>query len=88
MELDDAGIAYEREVVLPVAYKGRTMPLGFRANIVVANTIILEIKAVTALTPALDAQLLVYLRMSQIRIGLPRNFHAPRLKDGLRLFIV
>ena len=64
------------------------IPLGFRADIVVENTIILEIKAVAALLPAHDAQLLTWLRMSELRIGLLMNFHAPRLKDGLRRFIV
>jgi GxxExxY protein len=62
--------------------------LGFRADILVANTILLEIKAVTTLLPAHDAQILTYLRMSQIRVGLLLNFHAARLKDGLRRFIV
>jgi GxxExxY protein len=55
---------------------------------VVENTIILEIKAVAALLPAHESQLLTYLRMSHLRIGLLMNFHAPRLKDGLRRFIV
>ena len=50
--------------------------------------IILEIKAVTSFVPAHEAQILTYLRMSNIRIGLLMNFHAPRLKDGLRRFIV
>jgi GxxExxY protein len=64
------------------------IPLGFRADIVVENTIILEIKAVASFVPAHDAQILTYLRMSQIRVGLLLNFHARRLKDGLRRFIV
>jgi GxxExxY protein len=55
---------------------------------VVENTIILEIKAVVALLPAHDAQLLSYLRTSSVRIRLLMNFRAPRLKDGLRRFIV
>ncbi len=87
-ELQDAGVPFENEVVVPVIYKGITIPLGFRADIVVANAVILEIKAVEALTPAHDAQILSYLHMSQIRVGLLMNFHALRLKDGLRRFIV
>ena len=54
----------------------------------VENAIILEIKAVAALLPAHEAQILTYLRMSQIRIGFLINFRATRLKDGLRRFIV
>ncbi len=88
LELQQANIEFQSQVTVPVIYKGKMIPLGFRADIVVENTIIIEIKAVTAFVPAHDAQILTYLRMSQIRIGLLMNFHAPRLKDGLRRFIV
>jgi GxxExxY protein len=69
-------------------YRGRTLPLGFRADILMADTVVVEVKAVAALLPAHDAQVLAYLRMSHICIGLLMNFHAIRLKDGLRRFIV
>jgi GxxExxY protein len=87
-ELEEAGIPFQREAMIPITYKGKTRPRGFRADIVVANTVILEIKAVAAFLPAHDAQILTYLRMTTIRIGLLMNFHALRLKDGLRRFIV
>jgi GxxExxY protein len=88
LEQGHSGISFETQITVPVIYKVITVPLGFRADIVVENTIILEIKAVAALLSAHDAQLLTYLRMSKLRIGLLMNFHAPRLKDGLRRFIV
>ena len=88
LELKHANIGFQSQVTVPVIYKGTTIPLGFRADVVVENAIILEIKAVAALLPAHEAQILTYLRMSRIRIGLLINFHAPRLKDGLRRFIV
>jgi GxxExxY protein len=88
LELRHAGIRFDSQVTVPVIYKGVTIPLGFRADVVVENTVILEIKAVAALLPAHESQLLTYLRMSHLRIGLLMNFHAPRLKDGLRRFIV
>lgn len=88
LELERAGIPFASQVMVPVIYKGKTIPLGFRADILVANAIILEIKAVTALVPAHEAQIVTYLRMSQLRAGLLMNFHAPRLKDGMRRFIV
>jgi GxxExxY protein len=69
-------------------YKGRSLPFGFRADILVADAVLGEVKAVAALLPAHDAQVLTWLRMSHIRIGLLMNFHATRLKDGLRRFIV
>ena len=74
--------------MIPVHYKGRRIPLGFRADIVIADAIILEIKAVTAIVPAHEAQILTYLRISGKSLGLIMNFHAPKLKDGLRRFIV
>jgi GxxExxY protein len=88
LELQQANIAFQHEVMMPVAYKGTPIRMGFRADIVVENTVILEIKAVAALLPTHDSQILTYLRTSGIRIGLLMNFHAPRLKDGLRRFII
>jgi GxxExxY protein len=88
LELAKAGIEFQSEVVMPVIYKGITIPMGFRADIVVASAIILEIKAVASFVPAHESQILTYLRMSGLRVGLLMNFRAPRLKDGLRRFIV
>jgi GxxExxY protein len=83
MELAEAGIPFESEVMVPVVYKGRTIQMGFRADILVAEAIILEIKAVAAIVPAHEAQILTYLRMSGIRLGFIMNFNARTLKDGL-----
>ena len=88
MELADAGIPFQSQTMVPVSYKGRSIPLGFRADIVVAEAMILEIKAVAAIIPSHEAQILTYLRMSGLRLGLLMNFHATRLKDGLKRFIV
>ena len=88
LELQQAGIPFEREVMVPVVYKGTIIPLGFRADIVVDQVIIFELKTVAALLPIHEAQILTYLPMSQVRVGLLMNFHAIRLKDGLRRFIV
>ena len=88
LELRHAAIAFQSEVMVPVIYKGTRIPLGFRADVLIENKIILEIKALAAFVPAHESQILTYLRMSQIRIGLLMNFHAPRLKEGLRRFIV
>ena len=88
LELAGAGIAAQSEVVVPAFYKGLSIPMGFRADIVVENRVIVEIKAAADLVPAHDSQLITYLRMSQIRVGLLMNFRVPRLKDGLKRFIV
>jgi len=87
-ELEEAGLPFEREVMIPVRHKAKTLRLGFRADIVVQKAVILEIKATPALLPHHDAQILTYLHMSPIRVGLLMNFHALRLKDGLRRFVV
>ena len=87
-ELGQAGIPFSRQVGIPVHYKGSVLQAGFRADIVVADLVILEIKALAALLPAHEAQLLTYLRMSGIPVGLLLNFHAVRLKDGLRRFVM
>ena len=73
---------------MPVVYRGKFLEAGFRADIVVAHELILEIKSVEALGPMHEAQLLTYLRMSAYRIGLLMNFNVLRLKDGLRRFVM
>ena len=88
VELKRAGIPFRRQVSIPVVYKGTSVSVGFRADIVVADAVILEIKGVAAFIPAHEAQILTYLRMSHIRVGLLLNFHARRLKDDLLRFIV
>lgn len=87
-ELHEAGIPHARQVPIPVMYRGKPIGDGFRADIVVDQTVIVELKAVAALTPAHEAQLRTYLRMSGLRVGLLLNFNAPRLTDGLRRFII
>ena len=87
-ELDQAGVPFRRQVAVPVVYKGAAIGLGFRADIVVDGAVIVEVKAVPGLIAAHEAQILSYLRMSQIRVGLLLNFHALRLTDGLRRFVV
>ena len=88
LELEQAGIPYERQVGVPIVYKGVRLQDGCRAGIVVANAVILEIKAVSVIIPAHEAQLQTYLRISGIRVGLLLNFHAVRLIDGLRRLVV
>jgi GxxExxY protein len=88
LELGRAGIPFGSEVIVPVFYKDRKIPLGFRADIIVDRSIIIEVKAVGSLLPVHEAQLLTYLRLSRIRIGLIMNFHADLLRDGLRRCVV
>ncbi|HXA21663.1 MAG TPA: GxxExxY protein [Acetobacteraceae bacterium] len=87
-ELAEAALEFRRQVSVPVVYRGKFLEAGFRADIVVAHELILEIKSVEALGPMHEAQLLTYLRMSTYRIGLLMNFNVLRLKDGLRRFVM
>ena len=87
-ELEQAEIVLQRQAGIPVTYKGVQFDEGFRADILVDRQVIIEIKAVADLLPAHDAQVLTYLRMSGLRLGLLFNFHARLLKDGLRRFVV
>jgi GxxExxY protein len=81
------GIRVRREVGIPAIYKGEPVTLGFRADILTDETVILEIKAVPTLLPAHDMQVQTYLRMSGLPVGLLFDFHALCLKDGLRRFV-
>ena len=87
-ELAKAGIAFERQLAIPIIYRGTVLQAGFRADIVVAGDLILEIKSVEDLGPVHEAQLLTYLRLSGRKVGLLMNFNVVRLKDGLRRFVM
>ncbi|HYZ23794.1 MAG TPA: GxxExxY protein [Rhodopila sp.] len=81
-------MSHQREAPISVTFKGKTLPVGFRADILIQDKVIIEVKAIAELLPVHEAQLLTYLRMSGVRIGLLMNFHTMRLRDGLRRFIV
>ena len=87
-ELEQAGLPFERQVGIPVFYKGVPMGDGFRADIIVDRKVIIEVKAVSMVLPAHEAQLQAYLRMSEIHVGLIMNFNARRLVDGLKRLVV
>ena len=83
-ELAIRGIPFERQVPIAVEYKGVKLDCGYRADIVVDGTILLEIKAIDSLLPIHDAQLLSYLKLGGWKIGLLINFNVELLKNGLR----
>jgi GxxExxY protein len=83
-ELAIRGIPFERQVPIPEEYKGVKLDCGYRADIVVDGTILLEIKAIDSLLPIHDAQLLSYLKLGGWKIGLLINFNVELLKNGLR----
>jgi len=87
-ELADADIAFARQATIPVLNKGAEAGDGFKADIVVAGKLILEIKTVSTILPIHAVQLRTYLRMSGIHVGLLLNFNEPRLVDGLRRYVM
>jgi GxxExxY protein len=76
-------LAYARQVDLPPDYDGALLDCGYRADIIVDNTVILELKSVPHILPLHEAQLLTYLRLSRCHIGLLLNFNTLSLKDGI-----
>jgi GxxExxY protein len=83
-ELDQAGLAFRRQVSLPVIYKSVRLDCGYRLDIVAENQVIIELKTVERLIPIHEAQLLTYMKLAEIRIGLLLNFNTAILKDGIR----
>ena len=83
-ELDEAGIDVERQVELPVNYKGMCLNCGYRLDLVVNKLVIVELKVVRRLEPIHDAQLLTYLRLSGIKLGILLNFNVLLMRDGIK----
>ncbi|MBC7248927.1 MAG: GxxExxY protein [Anaerolineae bacterium] len=87
-ELDLRRIPFERQRSLPVEYKGLSLDCGYRLDLLVADTVVVEIKAVERLLPIHEAQLLTYLKLGGWPIGLLINFNVPILKKGVRRLVL
>ncbi len=83
-ELTLRGIEHERQLQLPVMYKGVALDADLRLDIVIPRVLIVELKSVESLLPIHEAQLLTYMKLSGIRLGLLMNFNVPLLKDGIK----
>jgi GxxExxY protein len=86
-ELELRKIPHERQKDLPVEYKGVKLDCGYRLDILVQNTLIVELKACESLQPIHEAQLLTYLKLTGIKLGLLINFNVPLLKQGIRRLV-
>ena len=82
-EFELKGLVHERQKPLPVVYKGRKLDCGYRLDVVVGNRIILELKSCERLQNIHKAQLLTYLKLSGLQLGLLLNFNVPVMKDGI-----
>ena len=87
-ELEKRGIFFERQKSLPVSYKGIMLDCGYRIDLIVNHSVIVELKSVDALLPVHEAQLLTYLKLSGLRTGLLLNFNSRLLKDGIKRMIL
>ena len=83
-KLQDRGYLVEREVPIPVEYEGIQFEMGFRADLIVNNCFIVELKSVEKLAPVHAKQLLTYLKVTNLRLGLLINFGAALLKNGIK----
>lgn len=81
-------LGFERQLPLPVAYKGVKMDCGYRLDCVVEKAVVLELKAVEALLPIHEAQLLTYLKLGGWTVGLLINFNVPILKKGIKRIVL
>lgn len=86
-ELRNRGIYVEQQVILPIVYKNAQLDVGYRIDLLVENEIILEITAVKELEPSHTAQLLTYLKLKKLHLGLLINFNSIRVVDGIKRVI-
>ncbi|MBF0103279.1 MAG: GxxExxY protein [Desulfobacterales bacterium] len=86
-ELSIRKIEFERQKKLPVIYKGMNLDCGYRLDIVVKNLVIIELKAVNKIEPIHEAQLLTYLKLTKLKLGLLVNFNVILLKNGIKRIV-
>ncbi|HLP12492.1 MAG TPA: GxxExxY protein [Flavobacteriales bacterium] len=86
-ELKQLGLDVERQKTIPVIWKNLEMPLGFRSDLIVENKVIIEIKSIETLNPVHAKQLLTYLRLTDMKLGLLFNFNEPLLKYGIKRLV-
>lgn len=82
-ELHNRGLTAAQQQVIPVVYEGTRFAMGFRADLIVQNSVIVEIKSIAEITVLHKKQLLTYLRLADKRLGLLINFNVALIKDGI-----
>ncbi len=86
-ELNEKGIVFERQKPIPLVHKNIKLEAGFRADIVIENKVILELKSVEQLAEVHYKQLITYLKLSGLKLGLLINFNVPLIKDGIHRIV-
>jgi GxxExxY protein len=87
-ELSLRNIPFQQQTSLPVNYKGTRLDCGYRLDFLVADLVVVEVKAIDALLPIHQAQLLSYLKLGGWKLGLLINFHVPLLKEGIKRVVL
>ncbi|HOJ04244.1 MAG TPA: GxxExxY protein [Bacteroidota bacterium] len=87
-ELIKQGLRVERQVPMPLVYDGIDISVAYRADLIVESSIIVELKAIEKLLPLHDAQLLTYMRITGLSLGLLLNFNVRDMKQGIRRLIL
>lgn len=82
-ELGLRGLSYARQVAIPLMYKDLDVPCGYRADVIVSDSVLLELKSVERILAVHEAQLLTYLRLTNLRVGLLLNFNVDAMKKGI-----
>ena len=86
-ELHLRGIPFKTQVPFPIVYEGIRLEGGFRLDVLVDDRLVVEVKAVEKMSPIFDAQLLTYLKIAGLRLGLLLNFNVSQIKDGIKRII-
>jgi GxxExxY protein len=82
-ELIQTGLTVSRQQAIPVLWKGLKMNLGFRADLIVENKVLIEIKSVESIAPVHQKQVLTYLKLTEMKLGLVINFNEALIKNGI-----
>ena len=81
--LERRGLAVQRQVAVPIEYQGETFSEGFRADLIVGDLVIVELKSIEHVSPAHKKQLLTYLRLTGLKLGYLLNFGEALMRDGI-----
>ncbi|HSK86950.1 MAG TPA: GxxExxY protein [Anaerolineales bacterium] len=87
-EVRKSGLVVATQVSLPVVYDGQQLESGFRLDLLVEKSVIVELKSVETMNPVYEAQIMTYLRLSGTRLGFLINFNVKHLRDGIKRFVV
>ena len=87
-ELMAKGLRHETQKELPIEYKGCRLDAGYRVDLIIENEVIVELKSVDKVMPIHEAQLLTYMRLAEIKVGLLINFNVTKVKDGIKRFVL